>query len=144
MTATAVVLTGAGAAVARAGSTDEPSGTPDSAAAASVPAPVPSSVDPAAALQAYVTSMSAHERTLEQRVAAARDRIAHLRAVRAARVEAAQVAAVAVAAPRGMAAPSTGASAPADRDDDGREHDDEHEDEHHDEHHDDGGELDDD
>ena len=84
---------GAGAAVASATSNEEAAPAAPAAAAA---APAASgAVDTASreALQAYLTSMSAQEVALEDRLSTARGRLAHVRAVRAARVAAARAAA---------------------------------------------------
>ena len=107
------VLAGAGGVVAYA---ESPGAEPETApAAATTTVPVGAGTDTAArdALQAYVTSMSAREVALEDRVSTARGRLAHVRAVRAARLAAARAAAAAAAARQQAARQQAAAAAAA-------------------------------
>ncbi len=114
LAATTGVLAGAGGVVVYA---ESPGAEPDTApAAATTTVPVGAGTDTSAqdALQTYVSSMSAREAVLEDRVATARGRLIHVRALRAARLAAARAAAARQMAARQQAAAATArAAAPA-------------------------------
>jgi septal ring factor EnvC (AmiA/AmiB activator) len=117
LAATAGVLGGAGVAVAAVESTQETAVAPD-AAVTQPDASGSADIDDAAreALQGYLAAMTARETSLEREVASVRHRIAHVRAVRAARLAAARAAAEArrrAAQQAAQAATARTASAPA-------------------------------